>query len=98
MKILKLLFILLLCGFNHVNGQRTVHIKDVGWQFTLPAGTELLNSAFNKKGVLKPTVAIIDDDRAMVPFIQHFLKSYGPVCAFYGICYLDGPIAHQALV
>jgi hypothetical protein len=56
MKVLKLLFILLICGFNHANGQRTVHIKDVGWQFTLPAGTNLLNPAFNKKGVLNKTI------------------------------------------
>lgn len=56
MKVLKLLFILLLCGFIHANGQRTVNIKDVNWQFTLPEGTNLFNPAFNKRGVLKKKI------------------------------------------
>lgn len=53
---LKLLLILLLCGLNYAYGQRTVNIKDVNWQFTLPEGMNLFNPAFNKRGVLKKKI------------------------------------------
>jgi hypothetical protein len=56
MKVQKLLLILLLCGFSRADGQRTVNIKDVNWQFTLPERTDLFNSAFNKRGVLKKKI------------------------------------------
>jgi hypothetical protein len=75
MKVLKLLFVLLICGFNHANGQRTVHIKDVSWQFTLPAGNDLLNPAFNKKGVLTKTIPA-DGTYLMMFYIVDTFKGF----------------------